>query len=120
MEALQEIGDINPWFDGDVDSWVFEHPLYPVEYAGDSKEDVIKHYPDYLREFIHHRLDERLHPIMEEQTKGHGGKRAGAGRRRGAKKESTKIVRVPKDVAEWLKQPESVPKLRAMMAKGKH
>ena len=84
--ALEEIGKIKPWFDKDVDAYVFEHPSYPVEYAGETEEDVIKGYPKYLREFIRHRLNNKLHPLMEKETKGRGGKRPGAGRPKGTKK----------------------------------
>ncbi len=75
--ALKGIGQIKPWFDKDVNAYVFEHPSYPVEYAGESENEVIKGYPQYLREFIRHRLDNRLHSLMEKETKGHGGKRLG-------------------------------------------
>jgi len=75
--ALQEVGKIKPWFDEDVKAYVFEHPSYPVECAGDSEDEVIKKYPLYLREFITHRLDDTLHPSIEKETKGCGGKRQG-------------------------------------------
>jgi hypothetical protein len=58
--ALDEVGKIKPWFDKDVNAWVFSHHSYPVEYAGDSREDVIKGYPLYLREFIRQRLNHNL------------------------------------------------------------
>ncbi len=72
--ALEEVGDIKPWFDKEVEAYVFEHPAYPVEYAGESEAEVIRGYPEYLREFIRHRLNGRLHPLMEEETTGRGGK----------------------------------------------
>jgi hypothetical protein len=72
--ALKEVGKIKPWFDKEVNAWIFSHPAYPVEYGGESAEEVIENYPKYLREFIHHRLNNRLHPIMEKQTNGRGGK----------------------------------------------
>jgi len=50
--ALQEIGTIKPWYDEEVSSWVFEHPHYPVGYAGDNPDEVIKKYPLHLKEFI--------------------------------------------------------------------
>jgi hypothetical protein len=74
-KALDEVGKIKPWFDEDVNAWVFGHPNYPVEYAGDSKEEVTKGYPLYLREFIRQRLNKNLASFVEKQTKGHGGKR---------------------------------------------
>jgi hypothetical protein len=42
--ALQEIGEIKPWFDKDFNAWIFSHPLYPVEYAGDTKKEVIQNF----------------------------------------------------------------------------
>ena len=30
--ALKEIGKIKPWYDEQVNAWIFEHPLYPVGY----------------------------------------------------------------------------------------
>jgi hypothetical protein len=118
--ALKEIGQIKPWFDEDVNAYVFEHPSYPVEYAGKSEDEVIKGYPKYLREFILHRLDNRLHPLMEKETKGRGGKRLGAGRPKGTKKSPTKVVRLPKDIANWIEKPNSIPQIRQFIAKGRH
>lgn len=118
--ALKEIGQIKPWFDEDVNAYVFEHPSYPVEYAGETKNEVVKGYPKYLREFILHRLDNRLHPLMEKETKGRGGKRLGAGRPKGTKKSPTKVVRLPKDIANWIEKPNSIPQIRQFIAKGRH
>ena len=73
--ALEEVGKIKPWFDKKFKSWIFSHKNYPVEYAGDSVEEVIKNYPLYLKEFIKHRLNNKLSPIAEKKTKGHGGLR---------------------------------------------
>jgi hypothetical protein len=73
--ALEEIGKIQPWFESEVDAWVFSHKKYPdVEYAGDSSEEVIKNYPLYLRDFIEERLNDNLAPHVEKATKGHGGR----------------------------------------------
>jgi hypothetical protein len=118
--ALKEIGEIKPWFDKDVNAYVFEHPSYPVEYAGDSEADVIKGYPEYLREFILHRLDDRLHPVMESETSGRGGRRPGAGRPKGTKKSQTRVMRLPKDIAAWMQKPGSIPQIRQFIAKGRH
>ena len=118
--ALKEVGKIKPWFDEEVNAWIFSHPDYPVEYDGESAEEVIENYPKYLREFIRHRLNDRLHPIMEKQTKGRGGKRTGAGRPKGTKKSPTKVVRLPQDIAEWFDQPGAIPQVRQLIAKGRH
>ena len=101
--ALKEIGKIEPWFDEEVSEWVFSHPLYPVEYGGESEQEVIENYPGYLREFLKHRLTDRLDPLVEKQTKGHGGKRVGAGRPKGAVKPST-TIRLDPDIANWVKK----------------
>jgi hypothetical protein len=118
--ALAEIGEIIPVFDEEVDEWVFSNPLYPVEYGGTSKKEVIKNYPKYLREFIKHRLDRRLHPLVEKKTKGHGGSRKGAGRPKGTKKSATKVVRLPVDIAEWIETPRAIPQVRQLIAKSRH
>lgn len=101
--ALSEIGDINPWYDKDVEAWIFSHPLYPVEYAGDSKKDVIKNYPVYLQDFIEERLEQNLSAHVERSTKGWGGYRKGAGRPHGSTKESKKRIYLPTDIADWAK-----------------
>jgi hypothetical protein len=81
--------------------------LYPVEYGGDSPEEVIKNYPKYLREFIKHRLDDRLAPSVKKMTKGHGGKREGAGRPQGTKRTApTTTIRLRTDYAKWVKEHE--------------
>ncbi len=106
-KALKEIGSIEPWFDKEVHEWVFEHRLYPVEYGGKSKEDVIENYPKYLREFITHRLDNRLESKMEKKTKGRGGLRPRAGRPKGTKKAlPTKVVRLEAQIADWVQTHE--------------
>jgi hypothetical protein len=105
--ALEEVGKIKPWFDKEVNAWVFAHRLYPVEYGGDSPEEVIENYPKYLREFIKHRLDDRLAPSVKKMTKGHGGKREGAGRPRGTRKSPpTTTIRLRTDYAKWIKEHE--------------
>lgn len=71
--ALEEIGDIKPWFDKNINCWVFEHPLYPVTCGEDTKEQVIGKYPLYLKEFVKHRLENRLDPLVEKATTGRGG-----------------------------------------------
>ncbi len=105
--ALKEIGSIKPWFDREVNEWVFEHDLYPVEYGGKSKEDVIENYPKYLREFIAHRLDHRLESGVKKKTKGRGGLRPRAGRPVGTKKVlPTKVIRLDAQIADWVEKHE--------------
>jgi hypothetical protein len=117
--ALDEVGKIKPWFDKDVNAWVFSHHSYPVEYAGDSREDVIKGYPLYLREFIRQRLNHNLAANIEKRTKGHGGKRVGSGRPKGSKKEPKKRISLPKDVARWFDRPGAISQVRQFVAKGR-
>jgi hypothetical protein len=117
--ALKEIGEIKPKFAKDVDAWVFSHPKYPVRYAGDSPEEVIQNYPLYLQDFIEERLNNNLAPSVEKRTKGKGGKREGAGRPKGTQKERKTRVYLPDDIASWIKQPEAIPQVRKLIAKGK-
>jgi hypothetical protein len=77
--ALEEIGPIQPWFDKAYKSWVFSHPAYPVEYSGDTKEEVFKNYPIYLQDFIEERLNGNLNPLTESATTGRGGRVRGLG-----------------------------------------
>jgi len=111
--ALKEVGKIKPWFDKDVNEWIFSHPRYPVEYGGKSKEEVIKNYPKYLREFIKQRLNDNLDPLSEKQTSGHGGKRAGAGRPKGSVTEEKERISLPKDITEWFRaNPQAIEMIR--------
>ena len=71
--ALKEIGVIKPWFDKDVNAWIFEHELYPVESSGDSPEVVCQNYPLYMKDFITERLNNNLSPVTERKTRGHAG-----------------------------------------------
>jgi hypothetical protein len=115
--ALKEIGLIKPWFDYEVNEWIFSHCMYPVEYGGDSPEEVIENYPLYLEEFIKHRLNDNLNPLTEKKTLGHGGKRSGAGRPMGTIKEPTKRIVLPLDIATWIGQPGALDKIRNIMHK---
>jgi hypothetical protein len=114
--ALSEIGEIKPWFDSSIDEWIFKHPNYPVEYGGESKEEVIKGFPKYLREFIKQRLDDNLNPLTALKTKGHGGKRKGAGRPHGSiAAEPTKRITLPSRLADWLKYPGTIEHIMCLM-----
>lgn len=119
--ALKEIGEIKPWLDKSFNAWIFSHKNYPdVEYAGESPEEVIENYSLYLRDFIEERLNDNLAPHIEKATKGHGGKRDGAGRPKGTKKGLTRRVSLPADVAAWLEYPNSIPQIRRLIAKSGH
>ncbi|NGX53903.1 MAG: hypothetical protein K1000chlam4_00624 [Chlamydiae bacterium] len=113
--ALKEIGEIKPRFNRSVGEWIFKHSLYPVECGGDTKEEVIKNYPLYLKEFIAERLNANLNPRTEKKTRGRGGKRAGSGRPKGTAKLRKKRVYIPEDIAPWLKDPHNIEKVRRLM-----
>jgi hypothetical protein len=116
--ALREVGEIKPWYDRKFKNWIFSHPAYPVEYAGHSKEEVFENYPKYLREFIKERLNDNLNPLTEKATKGRGGKREGAGRLMGSKKESKARIYLPNDIVSWFKHdPAAIDLTRQMMRK---
>ena len=116
--ALAEVGVIKPWFDKNFDVWVFNHKKYPdVDCAENTEKKVIENYPKYLKEFIKHRLDNNIDARVEKATKGHGGKRDGAGRTKGTKKSPTKRVTLPKDIADWIESPNAISKVRALMSK---
>lgn len=67
--ALKKIGPISPWFDVEVNAWVFSHEAFPdVEYAGEDPGEVIENYPHYLRDFIIHYLDGTLHPALAKKV----------------------------------------------------
>ncbi len=64
--ALDEIGKVEPWFEKEVDAWIFEHKLYPVGCSGETSEEVLAKYPLYLEEFIAERLNNNLNPRVEK------------------------------------------------------
>lgn len=113
--ALKEVGKVTPWFDKDVDAWVFEHPDYPVGCSGESKDEVINKYPLYLEEFITERLKDNVTPSVLIRTKGKGGKREGAGRPVNPNKEHKVRVYLPQDIANLLKEPGVLAYLRGLM-----
>lgn len=113
--ALKEIGTIKPWFDKEYRVWMFSCPLYPVECEGNSAEEVIEKYPQYLSVFIEHRMIGRIDEVNEKKTKGKGGYRPGAGRPKGIIiKEPKKRVSLPVDIADWISAPETITHLRAL------
>jgi hypothetical protein len=113
--ALEEIGKIKPWFDKDVNCWVFEHSNYPVGCGADSEQEVIEKYPLYLEEFISERLNDNVSPSVEKRTKGRGGKKEGAGRPIDPNKEQRVRVYLPLDIANLLKEPGVIMYLRGLI-----
>jgi hypothetical protein len=115
--ALKEIGKIKPWFDEEINSWVYANRLYPVEYNGESPEEVIENYPKYLEVFIEHRMQGRIDAVNEKKPTGKGGYRPGAGRPKGTIKDETKQVRLPLDIALWIKENHNIDQVRKLMRK---
>ena len=119
--ALQEIGEITPWYQEDVGCWIFEHVNYPVSCGENTPEAVKEKYPLYLKEFLLHRLQDRLDPLTEKAVKGRGGARKGAGRPKKEEKTRTKTIRLPENLygaAMWLrKHPEALPEIHKIMAR---
>lgn len=115
-QVLDEVGEIKPLYDKKLKDWFFSHPSYPIECGGSSPEEVIENYPKYVEEFVRHRLEDRLDEHVEKRTLGRGGKRPGSGRPLGSKSaEPTKQIRVPLDIAEWIKSPGMIKRIREMM-----
>jgi hypothetical protein len=110
--ALNEIGEITPWLDDETGYWMFEHPLYPESYGAETPEEVKAGYPLYLANMFHAQLKGNLDPHVEKQIKGRGGFRPGSGR---PKQTPTKLVRLPVDIAAWIKEPEHLEQIRKMM-----
>lgn len=117
--ALKEIGAIKPWFDSNFNAWIFEHKAYPVGYSGESKKEVIENYPKYLREFIRQRLNDNLAESVEKRTRGRGGKREGAGRPKGTKKEPKARIYLPTDITNWVNEhpTRAISTIRQLIAK---
>lgn len=113
--ALADIGKIVPWFDKNVDAWIFENPKYPVGCEGTTKQEVIKKFPLYLEEFITERLKNNLSPSVEKRTIGKGGKREGAGRPINPHKEQKVRMYLPADIASVLKEPGVLSYLRGFI-----
>jgi hypothetical protein len=113
--ALSEVGTIKPWFDKKMRAWIFEHRAYPVGYSGNSPEEVIENYPLHLKEFIKERLKNNLDPIIEKAIQGRGGRRSRSGRPKGSKGMPTKQIRLPVDIANWLKQPGTINHIRELL-----
>lgn len=113
--ALDEIGQIKPWFEKDFNAWIYANPLYPIECEGQSANEVIEKYPKYLEVFIEHRMKGKLDQLKEKNTLGKGGARPGAGRPKGSVKEPTKQIRVPLDIAAWLNAPGMIENIRKML-----
>jgi hypothetical protein len=119
--ALTKIGTIEPWYEKDVASWVFENEAYPaVRAAGGSVEEVIEIYPLYLKDYLEEELKGNVSPLAKSTfSGGRGGSRPGAGRPKGSKRsESSTIIRLPLYVVDWLKTPENRAQLESLAKQG--
>lgn len=111
--ALQEIGEIAPWWSQDDGMFLFEHPAYPMVMHADPDKDAARAgYLRALKRFIRHRLNGALDPGTERVTSGRGGAREGSGRPR---KDPTKTVRLPLDMATWLQDRQHQEQVRRLM-----
>jgi hypothetical protein len=100
--ALDEIGVIQPWWSEEDRLYVFEHPAYPMVMHGDADcEEARAGYLRALKGFIEERLAGNVAESVERITLGRGGARPGAGRPR--KDIPTVAIRIPEDIANWLK-----------------
>jgi len=115
-KALAEIGQIEPWFDDEINEWGFSHRLYPVECGGNSPEEVVSKYPLYLKEFLKERMKGNLDEFVEKKTKGKGGYRPRSGRPKGSVKYPKERMYIPADIANWFKHdPSSFHDVRKLM-----
>lgn len=106
--ALSEIGEIKPRFSKDDGMFVFDHPSYPTVMHADATAEATKEgYLRALEGFIEARLSGNLSDVAEKMTKGHGGKRSGAGRKPGSTKEPKMRMYIPSDLGLWLQQSPS-------------
>ena len=101
-KALAEVGEINPWWSDEDEMYVFSHPAYPaVDYLDPDPERVIRRYQEVMKEFIRNRMAGNLADVVERITPGRGGARPGSGRPRN--EIATVTIRIPEDIASWLK-----------------
>ena len=114
--ALQEIGEVLPLWSEESQMYVFEHEAYPaVMHADPDREKAAEGYLRALQGFIQERLEGNIAPFMDRITSGRGGARPGAGRPKGSVKGKTKMVRLPEDIAIWIKQGQHLEQVRALM-----
>lgn len=112
--ALAEIGNISPIWSEEDQMYYFQHPLYPDVIFADEKAMLIEPgYKRILRDFLKDRLAGELADATEANTKGHGGRRDGAGRKK--RDMPTKSIRLPIDIATWLSEPSHVDQVRQLI-----
>lgn len=115
--ALDEIGAITPEWSEEDGLYVFEHPAYPmVMHADTDPQKTRTGYLRALKGFIEDRMAGQVAEVTERITSGRGGARPGAGRKVGSgKKEPTTTVRVPYDIADWIKDKSHQKLIRTVM-----
>ena len=116
--ALAEIGPIEPWWSEDNGMYWFEHDAYPYVMHGDPDIEKTKlGYMRALKGFIKDRLTGNLDETVDRISSGRGGVRSGSGRPVGTTKAPTKLVRLPVQVADWIKaDPVHLEQIKRLMA----
>lgn len=115
IQAHRDVDPIEPWWSEEDDMYLFEHKAYPsVTYADENKEACAAGYVRALEEFVTARLKEQIPEFVERITSGRGGIRPRSGRPKNPIK--TVNIRIPEDVAQWLKNcPEHIDQVRKLM-----
>ena len=115
-EALNRVGKIDPVFDVETSAWTFESPHFPhLEAHGESAEEVISLYQKLLEGHLKDLDSGNVSDFILRATPGWGGRRQNAGRPRGTANEPKIRKMVPKDIAQWLDDPEHVAQIRQLM-----
>ncbi len=97
-KTLKQVGDLKPWWDERSLSFIYTHYRFRKIGIGRTAEDALEHYKQLLAVGIQANLKNNCH-YSEFHTK-RGGCRPRAGR---PKKDPTVRMRVPEDLARWLK-----------------
>jgi hypothetical protein len=113
-KALQEIGEIKPWWSEEDQMFIFEHEAYPfVMHADPDLGKTIAGYKRALKGFISDRMSGQLDATVDRATSGHGGLRVGAGRPKN--QIPTIQIRLPLHIAQWIQDPEHIKVIEKLM-----
>ncbi|MBK8190933.1 MAG: hypothetical protein IPK79_10845 [Vampirovibrionales bacterium] len=111
--ARAEVDGVQPQWSPEDQMYLVEHPAYPmVMHADPDPEKALTGYFRALRQFVKYRLAGEIADTTEQATSGRGGAREGAGRPR---KNETKTVRLPVDMADWLRDQKHQDQVRRLM-----
>ena len=97
-KTLKQVGDLKPWWDERSLGFMYTHYRFRQIGRGQTPEDAIEHYKQLLVVGIQANMKNNCH-YSDFHTK-RGGYRPRAGR---PKKDPTERIRVPQDLARWLK-----------------